>query len=161
MNRVDPSVTASVFAQEKEAAGGVDMPVLIGSVKEAVVNFTRVDKFTTFLAEFAVVGDDLVFHFFPPREKYVSVPGTDKLRVDHSFLPLWQRKFPEVLSPVAESYFRATKPRLVAQYAPEFTSWWMRAGGFAQRLDPAGYSTLFLSTLDAALDAASFLPSGS
>ena len=149
----NPQETAAVFAQERDAAGGADAPVAIGNVLNAAVKFTQVDIYTTFLAEYAFIDGDIVIHYFPPREQYVQVPGTDTHRLNADFNKRWRQVFPVVLSPVAEAYFRATKPTLVAQYVPEMTSWWMRCQGFAERLDPDGYVRSFFEVLDRALDA--------
>lgn len=145
--------TEEVFAQERAAAGGADAPVAIGNVLNAAIKFTQVDCYTTFLAEYAFIDGDIVFHYFPPREAYVQVPGTDAHRVTQDFQKRWRQVFPAVLSPVAEAYFRASRPTVAAQYVPEMTSWWMRCRGFAERLDPDGYVQQFLEKLDHALDA--------
>ena len=78
-------------------------------------------------------------------------------QVSGPFLIKWQRTFPEILSPCAEEYFGATKPRLQAAYTAEMFSWWLKAAGFAERLGPEAYILRFFEKLDAHLDAASFL----
>lgn len=133
-------------------AGGT----VIGNVQDAVIQFKEVAAFTTFLAEYAVQDGNYILHFFPPRERYVHT-GNGKHQVHGEFLIRWQRFFPQVLSPVAEEYFQATQPRLQAAYTAEMTSWWFKASGFAERLDPDGFIMKFFETLDTALDAASFL----
>lgn len=137
---------------ELKSAGGT----VIGNVGEAVIKFTEVTDFTTFLAEYAIQGDAYILHFFPPKERYVHT-GNGRYQVHGEFLIRWQRMFPQVLSPVAEEYFQATQPRLQAAYTAEMFSWWFKATGFAERLDPPAYIMKFLEKLDAALDAASFL----
>ena len=149
--RIDPSETRAVFEAERQRAGGHAAPSEIGI--NSIVEFTKVEDYTTFLAEFAFVDRDIVLHFFPPREAYV-VAG-EKLRVVDSYLLWFQRRFPEVLSPVAEEYFQATKPVVVAQYVPEMTSWWMRCGGFAARLEPEAFIRKFFALLDQRIDASS------
>lgn len=125
-------------------------------VKDAVVQFTSVENYTTFLAEFAFVGADIVVHFFPVKEAYMAVG--DRRRVSNDYLLYWQRHFPQVLSPVAEEYFHATKPVLVAQYIPEMTSWFMRAGGFVSQLNPTEFIVRFFEKLDDALERANVVP---
>jgi len=147
--------TDEVFDNERRQAGG-DAPVLIGNVKDAVIRFTEVKGFTTFLAEYAVQDGSYIVHFFPPRERYVPA-GQGKMQVHGEFLVKWQRTFPSVLSPAAERYFRATQPRLQAAYTAEMFSWWFKAAGFAERLDPDTYIMKFFEELDQALDAISFL----
>lgn len=141
-----------VFKEEAEQAGS-SAPTAIGNVADAVVQFTKVELYNTFLAEYAFLDGDIVLHFFPPREAFTEVNGQLQLPLEQ--LHKWQQFFPAVLSPVAEEYFQATKPVVVAQYIPEMTSWWMRCGGFASRLGPDDFILKFLEKLDAALDAAS------
>lgn len=104
------------------------------------VNFLPVEDFTTFRAEYTLEGDDLVFHFFRPSG------GTDEY---------WEGSFPEALEEVAKSVFHADYPRLEAQFISDFDldSWWFRARGFAQSLDPDALAYAFLENLDVALDA--------
>lgn len=147
--------TDEVFANERQQAGK-EAPVLIGNVKDAVVQFKQIKGFTTFLAEYALLDGAYVVHFFPPRERYVPT-GQGKMQVHGEFLVKWQRTFPQVLSPTAERYFQATQPRLQAAYTAEMFSWWFKAAGFADRLDPDSYIMKFFEELDSALDAIAFL----
>lgn len=142
----------SVFDDELTAAGGKLAPEAIGNVSDAVVQFTRVEGYTTFLAEYAFVDGNIIIHFFPPREAYTQVMGHPKLTEE--FALAWQRKFPMILSPTAEGYFKATLPVLSAQYIPEMQSWYMRAGGFALRLDPDAFVLAFFAKLDQEIDRA-------
>jgi hypothetical protein len=149
-------VATDIAEAERRQAGGGEVPELIGNVKDAVVNFTQVKDFTTFLAEWAIIDGSYVLHFFPPRERYVHT-GNGRYQVHGEFLVKWQRQFPLILDPVAQEYFQATAPRLQATYTAEMFSWWFKAAGMAERFDPSGFISKFLETLDAALDAASFL----
>lgn len=151
-------VATDIAEAERRQAGGAAAPELIGNVKDAVVNFTQIKDFTTFLAEYAIIDGSYVLHFFPPRERYVHT-GNGRYQVHGEFLIKWQRKFPAVLDPVAQEYFQATAPRLQAMYTAEMFSWWFKATGLAERFDPAGFILKFLEKLDSALDAASFLNS--
>jgi hypothetical protein len=154
--RVDVSETEAVFAQMREAAGGKEEPVALGNVLDAVVKFTQVGDYTTFLAEYAFLDGSIVVHFFPPAEAYAGTG--DARKVVEEYLLYWQRKFPLVLSPVAEDYFKATRPVLTAQYITEMQSWYLRAGGFANRLDPDAFILGFFERLDAGLDASQSSP---
>ena len=124
-----------------------------GNIDGAVVKFTRVDDFTTLSAEYALKEGDIVFHFFPPLEAFLHVQGTDSKRVPQDYLREWSSRFERSVSPVAEEHFRATYPVLAAQFIPEMQSWWVRAGGFANRLNAEELATSFIAKMDAALDA--------
>lgn len=128
-------------------------------VPGAVPQFTKVEGYTTFLAEYADVNGSFVIHFFPPREAYVTT--SSGIKVSQDYLLWWQRRFPEVLSPTAEEHFKTTYPTLAAQYIPEMQSWWMRAGGFAKRLGASDFVEAFFALLDQRLDAASSASVGS
>jgi hypothetical protein len=120
------------------------------------VAFTKIDRYTTFLAEYTFGGKDIVLHFFPSEEVHKSPRGKT----------YWHNIFPRVLDPVARSSFGAEPPRIEAQFIemaiPSFvdpktaqatSSWWLCAHGFTDSLDPDGLVQRFLSSLDAALDA--------
>ena len=120
------------------------------------VAFTKVDRFTTFLAEYTFRDADIIMHFFPSEEVHQS----PKAR------PYWLEVFPRVLDPVAPTSFGVEPPRLEAQYIevaiPSFIpadqakptpSWWLCAHGFTDVLDPAGLVDRFLVSLDRSLDA--------
>lgn len=145
--------SSNISVDELKSVGGH----VIGNVENAVLRFTQVEDYTTFLAEYAVQDGNYIVHFFPPKERYVGAGSSKKIHGE--FLVRWQRLFPQVLSPCAEQYFSATAPRLQAAYTAEMFSWWFKAAGFAERLDPDGFIRRFFEKLDAALDAASFLPS--
>lgn len=94
-----------------------------------------------FVAEFAAIDGDLVFHF-------KLHPDNEARLLESSF---WRQTFPEVLSALAQAYFQATYPRLKAAYTEEVKSWWMRAYGFADVPDPTGRADGFLRDLSLAL----------
>ena len=100
-----------------------------------VIKFTPCEEYTTFRAEYAIVDDALVFHFFVTAEH-----------------PQWPSYFPDVLSTVAQDYFNATYPRLTAAFTRELNSWWFRANGFAEIGDPHLRAMRFYARLDAALE---------
>ncbi len=152
---VNPAETAEIFRQAREQAGGVDIGADLGGVQDAVLKFIKVEKFTTFLAEYVVSDGAIIVHFFPPREAFESSLVTKEPRVTAEYLRFWKMKFgPQILSPVAVDYFKAGPPLLTATYVEEMTSWWMRAGGYAYREDANEVIMRFFEILDAALDAA-------
>lgn len=151
---IDPAETAEVFRGVREQAGGQNLDADLGGIADAVIQFVQVESFTTFMVEYALTDGDIVVHFFPPREAYVAALTNGEPRVDPEYLRYWKLTFPQVLSPVAESYFKTTYPTVQATYVDEMTSWWLRAGGFATRMDPAGFIMRFFEALDRALDAA-------
>jgi hypothetical protein len=110
------------------------------------IHFIDVTEYTTFRAELAVTEGDLVFHFYPTNEVHaLKLPTPEKY---------WKEVFAAVLEPVAKQYFNAEEPRLKAAYTAEQASWWMRAFGFGQVLDPHKLAYGFLEVLDKALDGA-------
>jgi hypothetical protein len=151
---VNPAETAEVFRKAREQAGAVDIGADLGGVQDAVLKFIKVEEFTTFLAEYVVSDGAIIVHFFPPREAFEISLTTREPRVTAEYLRYWKMKFPHILSPVAENYFKAGPPLLTATYVEEMTSWWMRAGGYAGRTDADDVIMRFFDTLDAALDAA-------
>lgn len=108
------------------------------------VHFIPIDNHTTFRAEVAITEGDIVFHFFV-NEEIKAMPDPKKY---------WMETFPNALSQVAEEHFQATFPRLKAAYTEEQASWWMRAYGFGQLLEPHKFAYAFFDKLDAALDSA-------
>lgn len=151
-NRVNPAETAEVFSKFREQVGRHNVDADLGNIDKAVISFAKVESFTTFLAEYAFVDGNIVVHFFPPKEAYVVSMATQQPKVSVDFLRHWQRTFPQLLSPIAEDYFKATAPIITATYVAEMTSWWMRANGFANGLDPNTLILKFFVALDAALD---------
>jgi hypothetical protein len=104
--------------------------------------FTTVNDYTTYAAEFAITEGDLVFHFY----------ATDEVNQRRDPRGYWLEAFPAVMERVAKDYFKADFPRLKAAYTEEKASWWMRAKGFGQVLDPHKFTYKFLDELDSALD---------
>lgn len=125
-NLLSPQVTGLLQA---EPDLGVSVPV-----------FT-VRGHDRFVAEFAVIGSDFVFHFRLHQDKEAQL-------LESTF---WKQTFPEVLSALAQAYFKASYPRLKAAYTEEMKSWWFRAYGFADVPDPTGRADGFLRDLSLAL----------
>lgn len=144
--------TTDVTVDDLRVAAGT----VVGNVANAVIQFTKVESFTTFLAEYAIQDGAYIVHFFPPKERYIA-GSQGRMQVHGEFLIKWQRTFPQVLSPTAEAYFEATYPRLQAIYTAELFSWWLKASGFADRFATDEYIMKFFERLDEALDAMAFL----
>lgn len=114
---------------------------LLGTQDEQGVvplQFKKVTDYTTFSAEHAFDGDDIVFHFFRTKEN-----PSDRY---------WQDVFPNGLSDVAQEVFQAGYPRLKATFTQEVDSWWMRASGFAHEGLPEERIQHFYAKLDQALE---------
>lgn len=111
------------------------------------LQFVKVEDYTTFVAEYAIEGHDLVFHFFLPPE-LIAQPG--KLTSQY-----WKEIFPMVLEPIVFEIFKVQPPRVQAAYVSELdlNSWWLRAYGFADLLDPDALCSKFFERLDSALEA--------
>lgn len=118
--------------------------------------FEKVERFTTFLAEYAFLDKDIIMHFFPSEEVH-------QMKLARAY---WHETFPRVLDPVARAAFGVEPPRLEAQFiemaipffvpadqAKPTPSWYLKARGFTDQLDPHGLVLRFMSALDAALDA--------
>ena len=115
-------------------------PAGIGNVPGAVPDFKKVDTFTTFTAEYTLIGEDVVVHFFATKEFPLE---------DGAY---WQDRFPKLLNVVGRSHFSAGYPRLAAKFTPEMGSWWFRAQGYSHILDLDRFMLKFFSKLDGDLD---------
>lgn len=102
------------------------------------LQFTQVDDYTTFRAEYAFDGPDIVFHFYLPEARKNDVN-------------YWLSVFPSALDPVARTTFNATAPRLRAAYTEEMRSWWLRASRYEHIPDRIGLTRRFLERLDQTL----------
>lgn len=125
-----------------------EAPTLIEGLNKAVPRFKKVEDFTTFLAEYAMIGDDLVMHFFGTEEHPVDGSASS----DH----YWQTYFPNCLNEVGQEHFHANAPRLVAKYTEEMKSWFLKAQGYSHLTDIDAYIRIFCSRLDNVLEEARF-----
>ena len=110
----------------------------------AALEFTQVDTFPAFRAEWALKGDrsqDYVVHFF--------LKEGQSLR-DRAVREFWTGLFPTYLSDTAMSFFGKSHPQLEAAYTQEVDSWWLSAKDCAETAFPDKYIELFFRTLDAA-----------
>lgn len=105
-------------------------------IRDGVPEFTKVEDYTTFKAEYTMKDGDLVIHFFPGENKLV-----------------WKSIFAEVLDRVAQEHFKATAPRLQAKFTEEMNSWWFRARGYDHLVDFNAFVSRFFDLLDASLEA--------
>lgn len=111
-------------------------------IENAIPQFQKVTKYTTFAAEYALIDNDIVVHFFLPPEQ----------RMPEAY-DFWATTFPNCLDVTARSFFNADYPRLVAKYTEEMTSWWFRANGFGHVLDLDALVQRFFAALDGTIDA--------
>ena len=124
-------------------------PSAIGNVRNAVIGdpekgLEKVEDYTTFLVEYVFHEGYMIVHFFQTKELAKANPQKrDRY---------WLQLFPKVLSDTAEEHFQATLPRILAEYVPEMTSWYFKARGFSNRLDPKGFLYAFFDKLDDSLD---------
>lgn len=116
-------------------------------INDAVVQFTPVDNYTGFTAEYAWIDNDLVVHFFLPPEASDPTKGSSA-----QWLDWWTTQFPISLDAAARQFFSADYPRLVAKYTAELTSWWFRAHGYGDVLDRDAFAIKFMKDLDAEID---------
>jgi hypothetical protein len=137
---------------EAQAVGqlGAEKELSASEVEQAVVKFSA-DSYASFRAEWGVVDGDIVIHFYLPEDAGDLSTAHPSRTV--SWQRYWLETFPNVLSPTAQDYFLATRPRLVAKYTEEVGSWWFRARGFGQALSVKDLVTGFLQKLDSALRA--------
>lgn len=133
LGELDPSQAASQLTSGRE--GGT----YLRDIQNSVPQFKRVDDYTTFMVEWDLIGDDLVFHFYLTKE-YVEDPA------------YWTVQFPQVLNVIGQEHFGASAPRLQAKYTEEVQSWWMKAQRYGHILDIPVYVAAFFEKLDAGLE---------
>lgn len=119
---------------------GAQDSFLASSVVDGVPKFKKVDCYTTFLAEYDLIGDDIVIHFFETEE----YPASNSR--------YWLHTFAATLDSFAQDYFNANSPRLVAKYTEELKSWWFKACGYDHLLDLDAFVMRFFEGLDVVLD---------
>lgn len=110
------------------------------NVADAVPQFKKITDFTSFFAEYAMIDNNIVCHFFETPE--FPIANTR----------YWLELFPTILNEVAQKYFNATAPRLVAKYTEELNSWFFKAQGYGHLLDPDTYVREFFDDLDCAIE---------
>jgi len=96
-----------------------------------------------FRAEYALVNEDLIVHFFLPESVDPSQAS--------AYRNWWYTDFAKIMSEEAQAYFGAEYPRIMAKYTEEVASWWLKAQGYDHLLDPLAYLQRFFAQLDARL----------
>ena len=127
------------------------------------VQFTQVNDYTTFRAEFAIEEGDFIFHFFlapevlaRAQELQGDIHKKQLLELEALVKKYWLDSFPRSLDIVARNFFQAGPERLKATYIDDYELkyWWLRCQGYAdQGLNPEARCQAFLEKLDQALDA--------
>lgn len=122
-------------------------PIEAAKIRDAVITLKPV-VMDSFRVEYAVKGDDLIFHFYiPPRaEQTFNQKGAKQAWLDY-FL----NRFKDKLVIVLQEYFECGAPRLQAMYTEEIASWFIKAQGFGNSADPDLLCRRFFEKLDAAL----------
>ena len=130
--------------EHNRACEGVNTLSGVAVELPGALQFTKVDDYTTFWAEYGVKDEDnLVFHFFV-TEEVNQMPDPWKY---------WKDTFPRVLQEVAVPFFKSGPPALRAAYTEELASWWLQADGAAGKvLDADHFAKKFLQELDKGLD---------
>jgi len=100
--------------------------------------------YENFHVEYATVDGNMVVHFFVH-------PNAIKLWPEAAVEHWWQNVFASTLSDVAQDYFKATTPRIMAKYTMETASWWFKAQGYGHLLDSVGFLRAFFERLDGSL----------
>ena len=121
----------------------------MAGIEQAVPVFIPVNDFTTFRSEYTWLDGDLVIHFFLTREMVRinrTEEGGPKIKL------YWLDKFPRVLDTASKEFFQTDSPRLTAKYTAELASWYFRAQGYDDRLDPDLFAVKFFEHLDQALE---------
>jgi len=111
----------------------------MGITEDAIPKFKQVKDYTTFNAEHAMIGGDVVVHFFRPKG----------VKVDDVY---WKETFANALSAAAQEHFQAGYPRLAAKFTEEVDSWWFRARNYEHILDIDHYMDKFYGRVDALMD---------
>jgi hypothetical protein len=143
---VDERVAPGMLHRE-----GVVGETTAAAVAGAVPKFKPV-SFPEFRAQHAIIDGNIVIQFFLP-EAAGNLEKADA-RTQQRWAAYWLEVFPSHLSRVAKAHFRADKPRLVAKYTEDLRSWWFRAQGYGESLNPDGLVTEFYSKLVEALQLA-------
>lgn len=112
----------------------------------AIPEFTTISKYRGFKVEHTTLKGDLVLHFFLPKHAQLNSP-----EARNAWMSYWLNKFPAKLDEVAQRYFEAGYPRLMAKYTSEVASWWFKAQGFGEVLDAGAFLQGFFDQLEAAL----------
>lgn len=94
------------------------------------------NTYQNFHVEYAADDGNLVVHFFVH-------PDTIRTWPEVAVESWWQNAFASTLSDVAQDYFKATVPRIMAKYTMETASWWFKARGTVTYSTPLVFFTPF------------------
>lgn len=139
-NKTEASIAASQIGRNEVIQGVAAMP------------FFPVKDYTTFDAEYAMPGGDIVMHFSPSKEVIARGPQAASR--------FWHQTFARCIDAVASKIFEASfGDRLQAVFTHEpdlgiFENWFFKASGYGHLLDPHKKLYDFLDALDAALEEA-------
>ena len=122
-----------------------------GTMPLLPLQFTKIEDLTTFAAEVTVTDGDAVYHFYA-TEEVNALPRWNGSELTMTSATYWAEFFPKVMEAAAREYFDADESRLRAAYTAENASWWLRAKGVDQRLDPQRFALGFCEALDKALE---------
>ncbi|MFA5436040.1 MAG: hypothetical protein WC372_08395 [Candidatus Neomarinimicrobiota bacterium] len=128
LGEIPPEQATSLLHQEVQREHNV------AEVENAVPKFEE-KVYRYFTAKHGVVGADLVVQFFLPKEAEAAAKKGDAT-AQRRWESFWLETFRDQLSPVAQSYFHTDYPHIVAKYTEELASWWFRARGFGETMDP-------------------------
>lgn len=145
-NEGEKQVSLGEVPREKaisSLSGAQDMAI----PNHAFPDFKR-EKFYSFQAEYGLVGEDIVIHFFLPEQANLTDP-----KAHEAWQEYWLKTFPSKIEPVALAHFETGYPRLTMKYTEEVVSWWFKARGFSTLLDPTAFAHEFLVKADEALRA--------
>jgi hypothetical protein len=143
--------------------GEVGKEMAASELQKAVLDFRGNDamdlELYSFRGEYAVKGDDIVFHFFLPQRAVDQCrledqsPSRETLRARQAWQSYWLNRFKDKLLLVLVEHFGCGAPRLQAAYTEEAASWWVKAQGFGTSSDPELLVRRFFEKLDDALKA--------
>jgi hypothetical protein len=141
MSRSEVGVRVSEVESDKSAEFGRGLDN--GLVEWRPMEFQQ-QTYNNFHVEYAFLDGNFVVHF------YVH-PNAPQVFPEALLESWWQGTFAHALSSVAQEYFRATLPRIVAKYTLETASWWFKAQGYGELLDPIAFLHGFFELLDETL----------
>lgn len=146
LGEIAPERATSLLQQEVQTESSVE------EVENAVPKFKE-KTYRYFTAKHGVVGTDLVIQFFLPKEAEEAARKGDAT-AQRRWESFWLETFRDQLSPVAQSYFHTDYPHIVAKYTEELASWWFRAHGFGETMDPVALAEGFELLLHEAVSGA-------
>lgn len=142
----EKTVVLSEVSNEQANQLMQDGPRAIKGLSKAVPEFKKIEDFTTFRAEYAMIGPDLVMHFYGTPEH----PNTD----NPNDVWYWQTYFPNCLEEAGGAHFQASRPRVIAKYTEEMRSWFLKAQRYDHLTNIDAFVKVFCAKLDHVLEEA-------